>query len=97
MGWRRELHGFREKLHIPRAASYLAFPRDSCSAAIAIEAVPCGEQDGDGSSGVARRDGLSRVVPVVDGEAQSGEHEENAEDSGDENAEDSGDRSVVSP
>jgi hypothetical protein len=24
-----------------------------------IEAVPCGEQDGDGSSGVARRDGLS--------------------------------------
>jgi hypothetical protein len=49
----------------------------------AAEAVPCVEQDGDGSSGVARRDGLSGVVPVLDGEAQPGEREEDAEDSGD--------------
>jgi hypothetical protein len=34
-------------------------------------------------SGVARRDGLSGVVPVVDGEAQPGEREEDAEYSGD--------------
>jgi hypothetical protein len=47
------------------------------------EAVPCTEQDGDGRQ---RRDpGRLRigVVPVVDGEAQAGEREEDAEDSGD--------------
>lgn len=48
----------------------------------ATEAVPGGEQDGDGEERCCPGRWIVRVVPVVDGVAQSGEREEDAEDGG---------------
>jgi hypothetical protein len=61
--------------------------------AIAIEAVPCGNHDGDGKQRRCPSRWVVGVVPVVDGEAQPGEREEDARE---EAVEDSDDRSAMS-
>jgi hypothetical protein len=48
----------------------------------ATEAVPRGEQDGDGDERCCLGRWIVGVVPVVDGVAQASEREEDAEDGG---------------
>ena len=61
---------------------YPQFTRGENSGPGAPEAVPCGEQDGDGEEWRGPGRWIVGVAPVVDGVAQAGEREEDAEDGG---------------
>jgi hypothetical protein len=56
------------------------FTRWESSGSRAAEAVPCGEQDGDGDEWRGPGRWIVWVMPVVDGVTQAGEREEDAED-----------------